>query len=99
MVGDHCHALFLDYLYGLLDPADADKVRTHAETCAECGAALALAQAHKLLMGRAARVLSAVPVFTAPGQALGPASAASAQEPPSAATLPIPGEPTKAVWR
>src|SRR5438105_1346031 len=45
----------LDYLYELLEPAEAADMRQHLEQCTACQAALARAQAHQKVLARAAK--------------------------------------------
>ena len=88
---DQCSELLLDYLYGLLDEAEAQSVRAHLADCAACRTALAQAEAQQNLIARAAQVYAAVPPFTAPtAQPAETAAPAEAAPEAPAVTLPLP---------
>jgi hypothetical protein len=69
MPREHYDDLFLDYVYGLLDPAEVESLRAHVETCSPCRLALTEAEGQQRELARAARVVERVPFFTIPGQA------------------------------
>jgi hypothetical protein len=77
----------LDFVYGLLDEADAQAVRTHLETCTDCQEAFRRAQSQQALFARAALPIGqdAVKVFDPPA---GEAVLADGPE--------VDGRPTKA---
>lgn len=85
MTSEHCHDQLWDYVYGLLDDAEAAGVRAHVEICPTCQVALSKVQAGQLELARAARAVPDVPLFTIPGQAAAPAAATL----PAPATLPL----------
>src|SRR5437763_3332 len=100
MASDHYHDLLLDYVYGLLDNAEAESIRAHVETCADCRVALAEAETQKQLLGRAARVVREVPLFASPGQGPEAATPVAVDEQGPTATLPVPAtKPAKSPWR
>jgi hypothetical protein len=74
----------LDFVYGLLDEADAQSLRGHLEVCPRCQETLRGAQGQQALLARAAMPIGpeAVGVFNAP-----------AEEPPVAATPVLDGKP------
>jgi hypothetical protein len=95
MASEHYHELVWDYLYGLLDPAEAQAVRGHIEICPECRAALVEAEGQQQVLARAARVIIEVPAFHIPGQSHGPPDLGTVHEPPvlpegSSATSTLP---------
>jgi hypothetical protein len=86
---ESCHDLFLDYLYDLLEPAQAEPLRAHLAGCPACREALAAAERQQKLLARAAQVYAHVPVFAPPSsEADRPAPAAPARDEPP--TLPLP---------
>jgi hypothetical protein len=90
---EDCNDLFLDYLYGLLDPGQTQVLLDHLENCAPCQAALAEAERHQQLLARAAQISRHVPMFNAPAEqvpdtAITPIMARQPAEPP--ATIPLP---------
>src|SRR5437762_2186965 len=110
MASEHYDELLWDYVYGLLDQAQAEEVRAHVEACVDCMSALAQAEAHKQLLSRAARVVVSVPAFSAPGfsapgQDIAPAPSAREEAEPkdapgAAPTLPMAaGKPARWPWR
>src|ERR1043166_1298154 len=66
---EHCTEQLLDYLYELLDEAEADRVRAHLDHCAACQARLAEAEGQQQLFARAARMYQKVPAFRPPAAA------------------------------
>jgi anti-sigma factor RsiW len=54
-VCDQYQEQFLDYLYGLLEPAEAKTLRQHVAGCPHCQASLAKAESDKALLASAAR--------------------------------------------
>ncbi|MCI0379540.1 MAG: zf-HC2 domain-containing protein [Gemmataceae bacterium] len=84
----------LDFLYGLLDPPEADELRGHLAVCPSCQAALGEAEGQQGLFAKAAHVLREVPLFSAPGVEVEPALRAECEKPsyeiPTPATLPLP---------
>ncbi len=63
---ERCTDLILDYLYDLLDSADADAVRSHLEQCPECEQELQESQDQQRLLAKAARIYGRVPEFQLP---------------------------------
>ena len=63
-----CHERLLDFVYGLLDEAEAADVRAHVAGCTACEAALTAAKAEQNLLAHAARAIRVVPVFTVPSE-------------------------------
>jgi hypothetical protein len=63
---DHCSELLLDYLYDLLDEAQADELRVHLDVCASCQLRLARAESQQQLIATAARLYQSVPAFAPP---------------------------------
>src|SRR5436853_13019 len=49
---DDCNNLLLDYLYGLLEPEEAAKLREHLDACPNCQQALRSAEAQQSLIAR-----------------------------------------------
>jgi hypothetical protein len=99
---DHCHDLFLDHLYGLLEPEEAQGLRDHLAGCPACREALALAEKQQQLLARAAQVYREVPAFVPPageGGQPAPAPAAAAPAPATPATLPLPARRRRPVLR
>ena len=102
-----CSDLLLDFLYGLLESEEVQRLRAHLADCPACRAALADAEAQQRLLARAARVARAVPAFVAPSEsASGDAPASPASETttstPSTAdpvTLPITRGHRRVLWR
>jgi Putative zinc-finger len=88
-----CHDRLLDFVYGLLDEAEAAEVRAHVNACAACQAALTAAQAEQKMLARAARAIRVVPEFAAPSET----APAPVQQP---ATLPlvVGPEPKRSNW-
>jgi Putative zinc-finger len=81
-----CQDLLLDHLYGLLDPAETEALRSHLDDCPECRAALLRVTQEKTRIAQAARAISDVPEFRAP-------DSRPAEPPPSPAPLaetPVP---------
>lgn len=72
---DPCRQQLLPFLYDLLDPHERDAVSAHVEVCADCQAALVLAQEQQGLLGEAVKQGPVDIVFKAPSKAT-PASAA-----------------------
>jgi uncharacterized membrane protein YgcG len=79
-----CSEFLLDYLYGLLDEEEAERVRVHVTGCVACQAALAEAKDLQSMLAKAARKFSDVPMFQAP-----------ADELPSIVSLPLPIQPAR----
>ncbi len=79
MASEHYQEQLWDYVYGLLDEADAQSVRAHVETCTACHAALAKVEAGQQKLAQAARVIRDVPLFHVPGHT----------EPATPATIPL----------
>jgi anti-sigma factor RsiW len=65
-----CSELLLDYLYDLLDEQEAQQVRDHLATCADCQDALSEAKKQQNLLATAARKCREVPMFEAPAEAV-----------------------------
>src|SRR5438552_6304703 len=59
-------ALLLDYLYGLLDGDDAQRLQSHLAGCPACQAQLEQAKAQQNLFARAALKYREVPAYQAP---------------------------------
>ncbi|HYV36643.1 MAG TPA: zf-HC2 domain-containing protein, partial [Gemmataceae bacterium] len=94
-----CTELLLDYLYGLLDDAEAEGLRQHLAGCATCQQALAQAKVQQNLLAQAARKYQEVPLFELPADEIAvlPMVAAPAKLP--AATLPMSARRTSALRR
>src|SRR5262245_50823316 len=96
--------LLLDWLYGLLEPADEPEVHAHLSGCAKCQAALSEAKRQQALFSRAAQMYGSLAEFVAPGdEALQPAAetvsnalqdTATTPPVPTPAVLPMPSR-----WR
>src|SRR5579871_4638740 len=100
MPNEHYHDLIWDYLYGLLDPPEAETLRAHVETCETCRTALTEAETQQKLVAQAARVIPEVPVFHEPGEDAFPSPVERAK-PEAPTILPIPAGPRRRsmVWR
>jgi hypothetical protein len=94
----------LDFLYGLLEPEEVQRLQAHLAECPACRAALAEAEAHQRLLARAAHVARAVPAFVAPSgspleeKSTSPSSEAPASSATEGLTLPMPRR-VKKRWR
>ncbi len=88
-----CHDRLLDFVYGLLDDAEAAEVRTHVSGCAACQAALTSLQTEQKLLAHAARAVRVVPEFKAPSE--------TTPAPEQPATLPLDAGPAprRSFWR
>jgi hypothetical protein len=71
---DHFRELFLEHLYGLLDPQDSAALVEHLSQCGDCRAELARAEKHKMLLGKAARTQVGEFRFQKPRETALPAS-------------------------
>lgn len=63
---DQCSEQLLDYLYELLDDADAQHLQQHLQDCAVCRSSLDSAREQQQLLARAACVYKEVPEFASP---------------------------------
>jgi hypothetical protein len=84
---DHCQALLLDHLYGLLDGPDGAAVDAHLADCPDCTTALESARKARDLFVRAAKLSFPDVRFTPPTEA----------EPAVAASQPDAATPSAAV--
>src|SRR6266446_4208816 len=75
-----CRDLLLEHLYGLLDEEEARQLQVHLAECATCQHALEGARKDQERLSRAARVVTVIEPFVAPGQV---ALAGSVQTSPS----------------
>jgi hypothetical protein len=75
-----CSELLLDFLYDLLDVAEAEQLHAHLEQCLGCREELERARGQRQLIARAAQLYRCVPVFTAP-------ATEPAQSPPAEVVL------------
>ncbi len=94
----------LDFLYGLLDPPEADELRGHLAVCPSCQAALGEAEGQQGLFAKAAHVMREVPLYSAPGVEVEPALRTEGEKPsyeiPAPATLPLPNlKPRRSVLK
>jgi Putative zinc-finger len=99
MANEHYHELIWDYLYGLLDLPEVERLRVHVENCQDCRSALTEAEDQRKMLAQAARAVREVPVFNLPGEDLQPAAVASEKETPPA-TIAMPMSPrSPSAWR
>src|SRR5437870_4472035 len=70
MTCEHCQQQLLPYLYDLLDPDDRAGMAAHLEACADCGAALKLAQQQQSMFAEAVKEPNAQIEFKAPVKAI-----------------------------
>src|SRR5947207_13065787 len=86
------NALLLDYLYGLLEGEEAERLQTHLAGCAACQEALAKAKGQQNLFARAALKYREVPAYQAPAEEAVPLPLfshyppAAPQQPPAGST-------------
>jgi len=92
---DECADLLLDFLYGLVEAGEVQRLSDHLADCASCRAALARAQAQQVLLARAARVARAVPAFVAPAES-GIKELSASQAPEHTLALPAAASPALA---
>jgi hypothetical protein len=52
---DHIREMFLEHLYGLLEPRETAELNEHLSECVDCRAELARVERQKILLGKAAR--------------------------------------------
>src|SRR5438552_3824569 len=63
-----CRGQLLEYLYEVVDEVDVRGIQEHLEHCLMCRASLAKAQAHKQLLGKAAKAQFPGVRFDAPAE-------------------------------
>ncbi len=99
MANEHYHELIWEYLYGLLDLPEVERLRAHVEDCQDCRSALIEAQDQRKMLAEAARAVREVPVFNLPGEDLQSAAVASEIE-ARPATIAMPVTPRgRSAWR
>jgi Putative zinc-finger len=99
--------LLLDFLYGLLEPEEVQRLRAHLADCPACRAALAEAEAQQRLLARAAHIVREVPAFVLPGETeladkstpSSPESATAGPSPLEAPAVPLPQRHERRLWR
>src|SRR5262245_13355608 len=102
---DYYRDQLLESLYGLLEPGEAQALRTHVAECKNCQASLLQAQKQQALLSRAARMCPAPAVFSVPAEAeqetevaVRPGEAPAAAPAAAPAVLPISSAPKRS-WR
>lgn len=93
---EHCQALLLDFVYGLLEEPELAGLREHLANCRDCQSALAEAQGEQKTLARASLAVQSVPVLTLPTTAPPPVEVSSTAPTIPALNAPISRRPR---WR
>src|SRR5579862_6076469 len=92
---EHCQALLLDFVYGLLEASELNEVREHLAGCSICQGALTAVESEQKMLARAARAVENVPELTLPTMQPGEVSSTAPTIP---AIVPV-QIPKPALWR
>ncbi len=96
---DACRDQILDYLYGLLSPAESAPLEAHLASCPACSEARTKAAQAQGLIARAAKPVKAGMTFAPPTEPLVPSKPAAVAGPSRNGALAPAGEPTRTTVR